>query len=250
MKKTLVAALLCSTFSVTTYADTLLGIYAGAQAWRSSTAGGFASSTSTSNFNFDDDTNSAYYVALEHPLPFVPNVKLIQNSLDSNGLTTLSSDVTFEGQTYLQSTDVMAVSDISSTDFILYYELFDNDIVSFDLGVNGKYIDGSLALTDTATATSSSGSFSGILPMLYSRVQVGIPFSGLSAYAEGSYLSFNDSSVSDYQIALVYSLIDSLTLDMSVQLGYRDVEIDIDDLDDVYANLEYDGLFAGVEVHF
>ncbi|MEW9799607.1 TIGR04219 family outer membrane beta-barrel protein [Alteromonas sp. CYL-A6] len=251
MKKLILAALLGSAFSLSSaHADTVLGVYAGAQGWDTSTSGGFASNNDAADFNFKDQTTGVFYIAFEHPVPFIPNLKVNHTTLDTNGLTTLSTDVEFEGVTYTASTEVNALSDITSTDFILYYELFDNDVVSFDVGLNGKYIDGTMMLEDTQTNESATGDFSGIIPMLYSRVQVGIPFSGLSAYAEGSYLSFDGHSLSDYQVALAYSFIESMAVDMTVQLGYRNIEIDIEDLDDIYANMEFDGVFAGLEVHF
>ena len=39
-------------------------------------------------------------------------------------------------------------------------------------------------------------------------------------------------------------------VDMTLQVGYRNVTVDIEDLDDVYADMEFDGVFAGLELHF
>ncbi|WP_414828507.1 TIGR04219 family outer membrane beta-barrel protein [Alteromonas sp. H39] len=251
MKKCLTAAALgCVFFASSATADTIAGVYIGAQGWNTSTSGGFADSSSTANFNFDDETNGAAYIAVEHPVPFLPNLKVNYTGLDTSGVTNLETSFTFDGNLYTAESDVMTNADITSTDIILYYELFDNDLISFDVGLNGKYIDGTLIVEDQASSTRGVEEFSGVIPMVYSRVQVGLPFTGLAAYAEGSYLSFDDHTVSDYQVAVTYSFIESLAVDMTLQLGYRNVQIDIEDLDDVYADMEYDGAFAGVEIHF
>ncbi|WP_218313100.1 TIGR04219 family outer membrane beta-barrel protein [Alteromonas antoniana] len=251
MKKCLTAAALgCVFFASSATADTIAGVYIGAQGWNTSTSGGFADSSSTANFNFDDETNGAAYIAVEHPVPFLPNLKVNYTGLDTSGVTNLESSFTFDGNLYTAESDVTTNADITSTDIILYYELFDNDLISFDLGLNGKYIDGTLIVEDQASNTRGVEEFSGVIPMVYSRVQVGLPFTGLAAYAEGSYLSFDDHTLSDYQIALTYSFIESLAVDMTLQLGYRNVQVDIEDLDDVYADMEYDGAFAGLEIHF
>ncbi|NDV92573.1 TIGR04219 family outer membrane beta-barrel protein [Alteromonas sp. 345S023] len=251
MKKGLLAAALgCALFSVTTQADTIAGVYAGAQAWQTDTTGGFADSSSTANFNFDDETNSSLYIAFEHPVPLVPNVKVVHTTLDNNGTTTLDSSFSFDGELYTANSEVNTITELEATDLILYYELFDNDLVSFDVGLNAKYIDGAFYVEDTASDTQSSGEFSGVIPMVYSKVQVGLPFTGLAAYAEGSYLSFDDHELSDYQVAVTYSFIESIAVDMTVQLGYRNVTVDIEDIDDVYADMEFDGVFAGLELHF
>lgn len=251
MKKCLTAAALgCVFFASSATADTIAGVYIGAQGWNTSTSGGFADSSSTANFNFDDETNGAAYIAVEHPVPFLPNLKVNYTGLDTAGVTNLETSFTFDGNLYTAESDVLTDAEITSTDIILYYELFDNDLISFDVGLNGKVIDGTLLVEDQASNTRGMEEFSGVVPMVYSRVQVGLPFTGLAAYAEGSYLSLDDHTLSDYQIALTYSFIESLAVDMTLQLGYRNVEIDIEDLDDIYADMEYDGAFAGLEIHF
>lgn len=251
MKKGLIAVGLgCALMSMSAQSDTIAGVYAGVQAWQTDTTGGFADSSSTANFNFDDETNTSFYVAVEHPLPFIPNIKVARTTLDNSGTTALDTSFTFDGELYTANSTVDTMIDLTATDFILYYELFDNDLVSFDLGINAKYIDGSLSVVDAASNTQGTGEFSGVVPMAYSRLQLGLPFTGLAAYAEGSYLSFDDHELSDYQVAVAYSFIESLAVDMTLQVGYRKVTVDIEDLDDIYANMEFDGVFAGLEVHF
>lgn len=251
MKKGLLAAALgCALMSASSHADTILGVYVGAQVWQTDTSGGFADSSSTADFSFDDESNTALFIAFEHPVPFIPNVKINRTSLDNTGSTVLTTNFTFDGQLYTANSEVNSDVEIDATDFILYYELFDNDVVSFDLGVNAKYIDGTLGVVDSASNTAGSVEFSGVIPMAYSKVQLGLPFTGLSAYFEGSYLSFDDHEVSDYQAAVQYSFIESIAIDMTLQLGYRNVTVDIEDLDDVYADMEFDGVFAGLELHF
>lgn len=251
MKKGLFAAAIgCVLFSVNSQADTIAGVYAGAQAWQTDTTGGFADSSSTADFNFSDETNTSLYIAFEHPVPLIPNIKVGHTTLDNNGTTTLDANFTFDGELYTANSEVDTVIELDATDLILYYELFDNDLISFDVGLNAKYIDGAFFVEDTDSDTQSSGDFTGVVPMVYSKVQVGLPFTGLAAYAEGSYLSFDDHELSDYQVAVTYSFIESIAIDMTVQVGYRNVTVDIEDLDDIYADMEFDGVFAGLELHF
>ncbi|MBU3021999.1 TIGR04219 family outer membrane beta-barrel protein [Aestuariibacter sp. A3R04] len=257
MKKCILAVVTTAALSASpAMADTLAGLYVGAQGWRTSTSGGFADNSTfldgstMADFNFDSQVNNAFYAAIEHPVPFLPNVKVNYTTLDSDGNTTLQSTFTFDGELYTAGTNLYTETELTTTDFILYYELFDNDLVSFDVGINGRYVDGTVYAIDTSSNTEGSQAFSGVVPMAYSRVQVGLPFTGLGAYAEGSYLSFDDHKFSDYQIALTYSFIESLAIDMTIQAGYRSVDIDIEDLDDIYADMTFDGPFAGIEIHF
>lgn len=252
MQKTLSAALvgMLSCASPGVVADTFLGVYAGAQVWNTSSSGGFSNDNSAINYAFDDTTNQSLYIALEHPVPLVPNVKLVRTSYDASGASNLQTGVSFGGVDFGIENTVNVDTNIDATDVTLYYELFDNSILSFDLGLTAKYIDGELALEDKTALISSQQSISGIVPMLYSRVEVGMPFTGLGAYAEGNFLSFDDNTISDYQLALTYSFIENLALDMTLQVGYRSTTVEVNDFDGVYTDLEYDGVFAGLEVHF
>ena len=86
--------------------------------------------------------------------------------------------------------------------------------------------------------------------MLYGKVEVGLPFTGFGAYAEVNTLSLDGQSVYDYQAAVVYEFLDNLAIDAEVQVGYRAVGLDLDDLDGTYSDLEFNGLYAGIQLHF
>ena len=61
--------------STTSHADTLLGLYGGAQMWAMESEGAFASDANLANFTFDDERQGSYYLAFEHFIPLVPNAK-------------------------------------------------------------------------------------------------------------------------------------------------------------------------------
>lgn len=252
MKNTaLTLGLMVSAASFTVQADTLLGLYVGAHGWNMQTDGGFSNDGANGDFNFEDKANSNLYAAFEHPVPLIPNIKVQRTMMDTSGITTLNTQFDFNDETYAENTDVITAVQLTATDFIIYYELFDNDLVSFDLGINVKQIDGELLVTEKENAeTSSSEAFSGYLPMVYSRLALGVPFSGLGAFVEGSLLNVGDHTLSDFQAALTYSLMENLAVDVTFQLGYRAVELELDDLDDIHSNLEFKGVYAGLEVHF
>ena len=253
MKSSIKTLIALSTLAVlpAAQADTLLGVYVGAQGWDMDTNGGFANDASLTEFDFDKETKSSFYIALEHPVPFVPNVKVRRTAMDTGGDVVLNSTFTFNGEIFSASTPLVTEVDLTATDFILYYELFDNDLISFDFGLNGKHVDGTIFVADANDATNSAEeSFSGVVPMVYSRLQIGLPLTGLGVYAEGSYLSIDDNTLSDYELALTYEFVDNLAVDMSVQLGYRETSLELDDLDDIYSDLQFKGVFLGLEAHF
>ncbi|MEJ6497799.1 TIGR04219 family outer membrane beta-barrel protein [Pseudoalteromonas lipolytica] len=255
MKKyCLAAALSMACLAPTAQADTLLGLYLGVDGWQSDNSGSFAQDGNLQSFKFDDETFTSYYAALEHPVPLIPNIKLKYTELELNGDTTLDETFSFGGSDYVVGTQVGTVSDLSHIDYILYYEIFDNDLVSIDLGVNAKQFDGEIVVTGTSQEggqnTTERVDFSGFVPLVYGRAEVGLPLTGLSVFFEGSLLAIDDSKVQDYQAGIAYALLDNLAIDMDIKAGYRSMTLELDDIDDIYTDLDASGPFAGIQVHF
>ena len=46
------------------------------------TSGGFSNDGSNTEFNFEEQTNTNLYVAFEHPIPLIPNVKVQRTAMD------------------------------------------------------------------------------------------------------------------------------------------------------------------------
>lgn len=256
LKLSVAAALLASSMQV--QADTVLGLYAGAQYWNIEPEGQFGSAADDQeSFNFDDAGNASYYVALEHFVPIIPNIKLRHNQMeDLSGSGEISGSFTFAGQTYQADSQMSVNADLSNTDYIMYYELFDNGLFSFDFGLNVKHIDGMITVIgepasgQAGDSTTSTEDFSGYVPMGYLAAEVALPGTGLSVYADGSLLSISDHTLSDYQVGLAYEFVDNLAVDMSAKVGFRSFALELDDLEDIYSDLDFKGAYAGLEIHF
>lgn len=245
-KMAILAMLAC--LGTTAHADTILGLTLSLDAWDMDSSGSISDSSDLQDFDLGSDTTTNFSLALEHPIPLIPNLKLRITDLTSSGDASLSRNFTFDGVTYPVSADVNVDFDLRSSDFVFYYELFDNDTLSFDLGLNAKYLDGDISVSDGTQ--SSSRSFKGVVPMLYGAVKVGIPTTRFSVFGDFNFLSVGDHTLRDFQAGAAYTLVESLAVDFSVRGGYRQFSLDLEDLDDVYADWTYDGLFLGVEADF
>ncbi|OUS26405.1 hypothetical protein A9Q98_10830 [Thalassotalea sp. 42_200_T64] len=226
MKKTAALIATAMMLTSTTAAADAIGVYVGAQVWDMATDGSHDVGVFQDEFRYDDETQARYYIELEHPIPFIPNAKIARSELMSQGTETSGF-----GDTEI---------DLSYTDYTLYYELFDNDLFAFDFGITAKDLSGDI----------DDDNLDEIVPMLYASAQVGLPLTGLSLFAEGNFLSLDDHTFADYQAGIAYALIDNMVIDVNLSVGYRAVTVDIDDLDGITADLDFDGAFAGVEVHF
>lgn len=254
MKKTISATIfaLSSVAALTSFnasADTILGGYVGVQAWQMGASGGFSQNESLASFEFEEEANIGFYAALEHPIPLVPNIKIARTSMETLGSTVLDSQFTFGGEVFLVNANLETQVDLSATDYILYYEILDNDIVSIDVGISGKQVQGDVIVTEAGGSTTQE-SINVIIPMGYAKAQVGLPLTGLGLYLEASGLAIQDDSFTDYQLGLTYSFVETLAIDLSIQAGYRNTTLDINDVDDIYADIEFDGAFIGIEFDF
>lgn len=238
----------CCVLSAPVAADTVFGVYAGGQLWQTDTSGSFGSTNNNPDFAFDDEQQSSYYIALEHPIPLFPNLKVRHNELVSDGQQSLSQDFSFFGTTFSADNPINYQTDLSHTDYTLYYELFDNDLLTFDLGVTAKRVEGNLEVRSQEFMRASATD--GWIPTLYTQLRVGIPATPFTVYGIANALSIDDSKIEDYEAGIEYRVVENLAVDLNLQLGYRVFNIELDDLDDVYSNLEYRGPYLGLEVHF
>ena len=255
MKKIALAAALATVLSTNVQADAL-GIYLGGQVWDNQASGTFGDGSSLVDFNLVDEKQNSFFVAFEHPLPLIPNARIASTSLETNGMTTLDTDFDFDDETFLSGADVNADFDVSYVDYTLYYELFDNDLLSFDFGITARDFDGDVTVSTQVTTSSGTVSQSDtiavtdVVPMLYVATNVGLPLTGLNLYAQGNFLSFDDHTLYDYEVGVSYELVDNMLIDVNVNAGYRAVKLELEDLNDLYTNIEFDGLFVGTTIHF
>ncbi|WP_448550978.1 TIGR04219 family outer membrane beta-barrel protein [Thalassotalea montiporae] len=260
MRKTLIAAGLASLMSTAAHAD-VVGLYIGAQIWDNEAEGIFGESGQQRDFNLGDEQQGSYFIAVEHPIPLIPNVRIASTTLDTTGSTQITEPLEFDDQNFAAGAQVAASFDVSYIDYTLYYELFDNGLFSFDFGLTARDFDGDVTLSSQVTSNDSSGNpvsntvegkinTSEIVPMLYASTEVGLMFTGLSLFANGNFLSIDDHTLYDYQLGVNYAVVDNIAIDVNLQAGYRSVKLELDDLDDLYSDLEFDGVFAGVTVHF
>jgi outer membrane protein len=251
MKKAIIAASLASVLCANAQADTLLGLYLGGHVWANQADGSFGEGNNDqAAFNFDNQNQGSFFVALEHPIPLIPNIKIASTTLDTVGGTTIESSFTIAGQTYAASSQLETTFDASYIDYTFYYEIFDNDLFTFDVGFTARDLDSNIDVVEEATSQQGNLSVSGYLPLLYVNTVIGLPFTGFNVYAEANFLSYDSNTVYDYQIGVSYAVLDNLAIDLDLTLGYRAVKLELNDIDNLYSDLTFDGVFAGAVVHF
>lgn len=235
---------LALTVSVAANADTL-SVSAGGGVWNQSSSGNIQKTTDPAsvdvkdNLFWDDESQGYLFATFEHPVPLIPNVKLMKTSLDQSGSGTTS--FRFDGKDY--AGNVSNDFSIDTLDLIAYYEILDN-VVSLDLGLNIRKIEIDYTISSTATATTTD-SVNETIPMIYAMVGAS-PWPDLIVSGELSYVSYDGSSISDFIAKVSYTT----SFLVGVEAGYRKLDITLDDVSDTNADLSFDGIFAGAYLKF
>lgn len=249
MKKLLLGAAV-ALLPLTSMAATILGFQAGAGSWKHDPSGNFTATVADvgnsadlkNDLNLAEESEGYSYFVVEHPVPLIPNLKYMNTKLSSAGSGTIASNFRFNGQLYTASSPVTTSLVLDQTDIILYYEILDNDLVSFDFGLNLKDISGSASVDDGTN--SDAVSFSGTIPMLYAAVEVGLP-AGFALAGEMSTLSIGDNEISDITAKVTYTT----DFNLGVEAGLRTMSVKVEE-DNVTANMDFSGIFAGVYFKF
>lgn len=235
-------------YSAKAQADTVIGIYAGADFWQSESSGQFANTEPMQKFAFADRSQQAYYLAFEHFVPVLPNVRVQHAAVKIFGEATLTENFQFAGSVFSTDSQLDASLSLRNTDYILYYELFDNPLLAFDLGVGVKHVKGNAAVTQAQLTGRQP--LNQWLPMLYTATQVSILATGFDVFASGSLSGDTDSQFYDVQAGLAYQFTDTILLNARIKLGVRAMELQFADLDNLDADVSIKGVFAGIELHF
>lgn len=230
----------------------VIGVYAGAQKWNYD-IDGYVSTGSDNvdlndDFGYDDSDDNSYFVALEHPIPVLPNIKIQQNNLEASALGTASQDYTFGSSFYPEGTATASSFDFSHIDYTLYYEILDN-WVNLDLGVTGKQFDGHVDVALQATVGDilhERVDFKGTVPMLYGKAQFDLPLTGFSVGTTMNIGQTTDDKINDYTLYFGYEG----ETGFGFEVGYRNFTVEFDSFDDLSSDFTLDGYYASLNFHF
>lgn len=236
-------------FSSTVSADTIFGLHGSAHIWQPELSGTIGQTGDAFDFSseFSDDKgdSTSVLVAVEHPIPLVPNVQLRATPLTWSGSSNSASGslgglITVSGQ-------VDAEFDMTSLDGTLYYEVLDN-WVSLDLGITARHFDGFIEVQ--SSGVSDRIDIDQVLPMGYLHARFDMPFSGLAAGVRGNIIAYGDNNLTDIE-AYLHLEVDLIPLlDIGIQGGIRRFGLEVDDIDDWQSDATLEGAYVALTGHF
>lgn len=246
-KKLLFTCLATTLLSTASQAD-FLGAEVGYAAWAPELTGDVRKGTGTLDFENDlgygsKETNGFFYASFDHPIPLLPNIKIQKTNYSDAASGTVTGSLTFANKTFSASEKVTSSVTLDQIDLIPYWRILDN-WVNFDIGLNFKSIEGNIEV-NSATQNANED-FSVIIPMLYTKARFDMPFTGLSVETDLSYIGYAGNKIYDFKAGIVYET----EIGLGATAGYRKENITLDDVDEVYSNINIQGIYAGIFYHF
>ncbi|MCH9739631.1 MAG: TIGR04219 family outer membrane beta-barrel protein [Epsilonproteobacteria bacterium] len=195
------------------------------------------------DLKWGDESDMFIKAYLEHPLPIVPNIKLGYSNFGHSGSGTVDSSFRWGDLSLLSSNNVQSNFDMQMYDITFYYEILDNWL-NADIGLNIKYLDGTVDVTSknqlTGFTESESNSFSLPIPMAYAKFRFDFPTTDISFQTEGNYISYDGHSLYDLEAGVRYTF----AMGLGLEAGYKSLKLKIDDIDDFSMDTDFSGVYG------
>lgn len=242
MKKIILASAVLALATSSAQADLLLTVGAKASVWDAKPTGQLDKGLSVEKdgLNLSSENGKQVTLYIEHFLPIIPNVKLKNTDLTTDGKGTINAS--FAGQSF--NGNVAANLDLSHTDLTLYWGL-PIPLIDVNFGLTGRKFSGSAEIDGAGSYKKEDLDLA--LPLLYGEVKVNAPF-GIYAGADVNWIGFGDNKLMDTSITAGYKLpIPVPLLDVGIEAGYRALTLETDRKDVKFAaDVDVKGMFYGL----
>lgn len=241
----LAAALLAAT-SVAQAAP-LVDIYGGAYTWDTEFEGTVASGGDQidmeEDLGFDESDQNVFYLGVEHAVPVVPNVRVRYMSLSDSATNTLIRPITFNDRIFTGEVD--SDFDLEFLDGTLYYSPLPLDnILKVDVGLTVRRLDGRVQISGLGISAEEKASAT--FPLAHAAARLKLPLTGVYVGGEVNAISYDGSNMSDYHVKLGWKS----ELPFGVEVGYSQLDVELDDVSDLDADLEIGGPYIAASLSF
>jgi len=221
-----------------------LGIYGGAGYWKSEFSGQILDDSVDleDDLNLSDGEGYQLWIAFEHPIPVLPNIKIAHTNIKDNGDGTLTKEFEFQGVIYTVSQDVRTEVELTHTDLTLYYELIDVGM-DLDIGVTARWLEAEVSIEGSR----ASGDI--VVPALYGSAKVGLPFTGTYFAGDVNYIGYGGDKLLDFTVKVGWETENFIFPEFGIELGYRSYRAEID-YSQFNFDIEADGAFLNLTAHF
>lgn len=234
-------------FSPGSHAGTFLDVKIGGGIWSSDNLGNINHSGTPADVDTDlllkDEMGNYSFIAVEHPIPLIPNIKIRNYGLSTTGGGTVTSGFTFGTTAYTAGDTISTEMTMDHTNLTLYYELLDN-ILTFDLGITAMMLDGKVVVTRGGIRNSKM--IDTTIPMIYYNVGISFVPTGFKFEFTGDHIDMSDGYFCGLDTKIVYEPGQFY----GFEVGYRDNKFKFNGKQNLYSDIDFEGPFINVYLHF
>ncbi len=196
------------------------------------------------DLDYSRDTQTFIYASFKHPIPLIPNVRAQYALIDVSARNQLEREISFRGETFSAGAQVASELELDQLDATLFYNLWDT-VLSLDLGLTFRYVDGELTLA--GEGEQARASFSGVLPLVHGRARVDLPFTGFWVGAQVDTIAYSGNRIVDSMVSGGWQT----RAGFGVEGGWRHYELKLNDMSRLdRSNIDLSGPFLGVNFIF
>lgn len=199
------------------------------------------------DLDLENPEQSSMAIILEHRITALPNFRYRGNDLDSSDSSNFPANLRLNGEFLNSGNGITSSIDLTQDDILLYYQLPSSNRMNLDLGVDLKRFDGEISFDGT---DSTRVSIDETIPLLYLSARYDLPKSGfyVGAHINANIidLGLSKSSAQDSAIMLGYDSGNGI----GVEGGFKYFSLDLDDVDQPDADLEYDRIYLNGYFNF
>jgi len=177
------------------------------------------------------------------------HASLMYSQVDFSGSNVLTRNIVFNGQTYAAGSNVDSDLKLKMLDLEYQYDLvnLENILAGFSVGVIGKvkYLDGEARLFSSA-AGEKKETFGIPIPMVGVGVHAGLLANVLEARAKFTGIGYSGNVFYDALAEISWTPFSFL----DIHGGYRYMKLKVDDVSDVFADVELSGPYVGLSIGF
>jgi len=260
-----------------------IGLHLGIQLWKSKANGTFGEKNSSTKAESSDNQKTNFHIKLIHPFRLLPNARISTASFDASGLSEFSREYSNDTDTahvdVVENVKANNRFNLSYVDYTLFYQVLNNGQFSMELGLTARDFGDDVVYSETADITTTTRDFiwdgpdhddhdyhnivetskrisadhlrvDEIEPMVFIAGKLLTPVEGVGAFFEANISLASEQTVYDYLVGVDYDLLDNRMVDLNISAGYRASQMDFEDLDGLYSDIEFKGVFIGFTTRF
>lgn len=233
----------------TALADWWGGVDVGAYSWNPSPEGVVGNSAIDVNneLQLNNQSQGAFWIAVEHIDTWYPSVRLDSTSMLLNGAGNIPEEKVLRNAAF----DGPVVNEVSynTNDLAAYYQAYDN-FVTLDLGLAVRLVDGYVQIARQDGLLSEKASFDTLVPLLYSKMHIDMPLKGWYMDLIGAGITYDRTTITDLTGKIGWKReFEHLNYShIGLELGYRQQKTKLHQIDNFNTDFDLGGGFLGLNI--